>query len=566
MALKIKHKSVLAVFGNKIPAKNKSWWAQFDQVLMPKDLEKLIGPGNVREASQLLNKLAQFETADGRKISKMVNYHGYDLWWINYDALYHNFCLPYTQYKALLRRFKDFDRVYLFQPPQEHLFRYFLEAHGKKVILLKKFRINYLLPLPLGVLLQIFLSLAFLPLLMLIRPRLMVWIGDKFDLPYDYDFRMKFIYEELRTRKIRFVEFIRSVERWPVVLQHAWQRKRPVIYSAAFIELINFCAPLLGKKSIKVGTYSDPEKRFWLSVAAHGFYNIEASILSIRAMRLILRLIGVRAANISAGCNRTFHELLACKLEGVKTAGILHGAANRYFDVWDFMKGFDGKNTLSVDQYGLWSEWWRDYYLKHSKAYNKHQLFVSGPMRPLTKKEQVKKSSLKHGGRTKVLYIAEEVAEPEELMPYILTLLNEKSLEVHFKFRPYRDNFELRLKSRYPDVYKRIMKETRVFRRTMEEAISQCDVAVGSYSTAVLETLLQLKPFVFFWTDKWGDNFEMKRLAGSFFAETPEQLVLCVKKSGKVKESVLKKLQEQFFGDPHQNGSKWVVDQLIKYA
>ena len=63
----------------------------------------------------------------------------------------------------------------------------------------------------------------------------------------------------------------------------------------------------------------------------------------------------------------------------------------------------------------------------------------------------------------------------------------------------------------------------------MEEAISQCDVAVGSYSTAVLEALLQLKPCVFFWTNKWQDNFEI-----GFFAKTPQELVEYIKKSREI--------------------------------
>ena len=101
---------------------------------------------------------------------------------------------------------------------------------------------------------------------------------------------------------------------------------------------------------------------------------------------------------------------------------------------------------------------------------------------------------------------------------------------------------------------------------TIEEAISLCDVVVGSYSNAVLEALLQLKPLVFFRTQKWGDYFEIKSLdaQGYFFAENPEELIEKIKKSTNILKEDLKKLQKQFFGNPYQNGSKWVVDQVIK--
>src|SRR3989344_7852123 len=99
---------------------------------------------------------------------------------------------------------------------------------------------------------------------MISRPGLMIWVGDKFDHLHDDDFRMKFIYEELRKRKIPFVEFIRSLEKWPVVLRDAWKRKRPVFYSAAVVFLIHFFVDPLykNKKLIGSGEFSAPEQRF----------------------------------------------------------------------------------------------------------------------------------------------------------------------------------------------------------------------------------------------------------------------------------------------------------------
>ena len=100
----------------------------------------------------------------------------------------------------------------------------------------------------------------------------------------------------------------------------------------------------------------------------------------------------------------------------------------------------------------------------------------------------------------------------------------------------------------------------------MEEAVEQCDVTVGSYSTAVLEALLQLKPFIYCWTKKWGDCYDIKSSGfNNLFANTPQELIECIKRSREIPGEDLKKLQEQFFGNPYQNGSAWAVDQIEKY-
>ncbi len=558
---KTKNRKVLVVFGKQFPKKSKKWYQRFDKILGPQELKALIGPGNVRQAYELLNKLSNLTLADGRTLPKLVEYQGYELWWMRYDSIYTKFCLPYTQYADLLACLKDFESVYLFQPPYSQLFRYFLKAHRCRCVIFSKFSLRKLLPLPLGIFTQVVLSAGFLLWLKITRPRLMIWASDKFNPPYDFDFRHRFIYQELRKKQIPFVEFIRSLESWPMILQHAWQRKRPVFYSAAVIEVLQFFTRRLNRPLPSFST-PDPEQRFWFLVAVYGFGNIKGTILAIRMIRFILRWIGVRAAYISVGCSRTFHEILACKLEGIKTVGILHGAANRYYDVYDFMPGFSGKLPLSVDIYGLWSNWWKEYYLSHSRAYKPEQFYVSGPMRPLEKEIVFKNPSFP----LKVLFISEDMAVPQQVMPYFSALLEVKDFDLYFKFRPYRDVFEMQLKKNYPEVYKKILKKTKILRGTMEEAISYCDVAVGSYSTAVLEALMQLKPPIFYWTDKLEDNFGMRSLdvQGHFFAQTPNDLVNCVRESINIPQEDLKKLRERFFGDPHHNGGRWVVEQLIK--
>lgn len=562
---KMQKKYILVIFGKESPKKDKSWFEKFDKIMYQEDVEVLTDPGDVREAYRLADRLSLLTLTNGSRLSKIVNYRGYELWWIHYNDIYTKFCLPYTQYRRLLSYLKDFKKVYFYRAPYSGLLRHFLNAHGCRCVILDK-----QFALPAGILVQVILSLLFLLWLKITRPKLMLFTSDQFDPPGDYDFRMRHIYEELRKRKISFVEFIRSQENLLTILKHAWRRKRPVVYSSAIISLLYYFAKFFKDKKMgslidsHLSSTTDSDERFWFLAATHYLRCPGAIIWSIAAMKFILRWIGIRAAIISGPSSRTSHEILACKLNGIKTIGIQHGLTPRFANPHCFMNNFDGELPLTTDFYGLWSDWWRGYYLANGKAYSPGQLFVSGPMRPLKVEDEPPPSKVEaHPQRgIKVLFVAEQLAAPSEVTPYLLALLEVKEFDLYIKLRPYRDGFEEWLKGNYPEVLSR----AKIFRGNMHEAIARCDITVGSYSTGVLEALLQLKPFVFFRTGKWEDYFELKPVFnGRFFAENQRELLDRVKRSQEIPKEILTELREKFFGNPYQNGSKWVVDQIIKF-
>ena len=581
----IKTRSVLVIFGDNLPQKNKTWWRQFSQVIGPINLREDIQRrglffvdistktdyGNVHQAYELVANLSKLKLADGSRLSKLINWQGYELWWMNYGHIEHNFCLPYTQYRRLLEYLKDFDETYLYQASSPDLFRYFLRAYHRQGIELKDFRSKlrkWLIPG--GILVQLILSAVFLLPLIIIRPKVMYRIGDRIDPPFACDFRHRILYQELLERKVRFVEFIRSLQPWYAVLRNAWQRKRPVIYCTAITYFILGKLKYFERKedkklmdSIRSGGAS-PEENFWILCATHYLKGkIRATQWSIKTMQWILQLIGVRAAIIISASSRALPEVLGCQLVGIGTVGIQHGLAFYHLLPHDFMPEYDGKKSLSIDKYGLWSEWWKEYYLARSKAYQKEQLYVSGPMRPLEKKAQNLELSGFQKGPLKVLFISEQLVNPKEEMPYLLALLDTSDFALSLKLRPQSDEFEDWLKKNEPDILKRIA----ITKEDIHQAISQSDVVVGSRSTAVLEGLCQLKPFVSFWTDRWGDYFNIKSFdeSSNFFAQNPLELVQYVRKSVEIPKEDLRKLQTRFFGDPYQNGAQWVVDQVENF-
>jgi hypothetical protein len=170
------------------------------------------------------------------------------------------------------------------------------------------------------------------------------------------------------------------------------------------------------------------------------------------------------------------------------------------------------------------------------------------------------------GGRIKVLFISEQLAVPEEVVPYLAELLEDKhGIDLYIKFRPYRDGFEMWLEEHRPELLSRIGTE-RIFRGDMKTAITTCDFVVGTHSTAVLEGLLYDRPFACFETKKWGDCFDLDNYHTeyTFYAKTPHELMESVRKSQSIPTDVLLTLQDRFFGDPYMNGSTWVVDQMVE--
>ncbi len=568
------HISALVIFGNQVPRKGKWWWKQFNTVIASESLQReivdrgfsfvsletmLLG-GSIPEAAELLSKVAYVKSYDGSRIAKSVIWMGYELWWIHYDELMYKFCVPYTQYKKLLSYLQDFSCVYFFHSPAEELFRHYLDAHGIKYSSLDNSSSKF--P-PLGILLQVLLSAPFFIWLILRRPKLLVWTSDLFDPPRDHDFRMIYVYQALKQKKVKFVEFIRSHEPAKVILRHAWVRCRPVIYSNAISDFLWRISSWFGLKSIKRPVELSADERFSFNLATHYVKNVRGDIWAIQFTKFLLQAIGVKRAIIPVGNHRTFHYVLACKVAGIPITGILHGAASRSYVVNDFMPEFDGHKSLSVDKYGLWSEGWKEYFLKYSKVYKPEQLYVSGPMRPMQKKE-ILVPVPENSGKVKVLFMSEQLASPQEILPYLETMLDEESVDLYIKFRSYRDGFEDWLKNFRPDVLERLSVH-RIERDSMNEAIEKCDVVVGSHTTGVLEAVLLLRPFVFFDTKKWGDYFELASYdGGTFFAKDPAHLVKRVLESKEVSPQSILNLRERFFGDPYKNGSQWVVEEAIK--
>jgi hypothetical protein len=581
----MKKKTALVIFRNDLPQKDKTWWREFDAIIAPPGLRRHINEmgfpyvpldqhietESIYEASAFAEELSRLKHPNGTRLVKTFIYEGYELWWGHYMDIFTRFCLPYTKYKKLLDLLKGFERVHFLNAPSERIFPCFFSAY--EIDFTSDARLNKA-RLPFGIIVQILLTFLFVLILILRRPSILVSTGDKFEPSRDFDFRMRFIYEELRKKNLPFLEFVRSLEPSKIILKHAWTRRRPVLYTEAVTFIGRFISFITdGRRSAKriygpqtFSSVTDKELRFKLIVATQYISTVYDDVASIRLLKWLLPMFGIRAAIITATTERNFHTVLACKLNNIPIVGILHGAASRYYNVYEFLPAFEGEKRITADKYGVWSQWWKDYFTTFSKAYEPEQLFVSGPMRPILKRNR-EITSVPMSNRVKVLFVSEVVAIPTEVMPYLDALMIVNDFEVYIKFRATHDSFEKWLSEHRPDVLKAIGPQ-RILKSSMYEALEQCDIAVGSQSTGVIEAVLLNKPFILFNTRKWGDYFDMKSFSNeyNFFAEDPLMLISYIRSGINIPVNVLKTLQEKFFGNPYQNGSKWVVEKIEEYT
>ncbi len=534
---------------------------EYDVVLHAKDF---VLPGSIYEATELVESLPKVVLPDGLRLSKSYVYKGFELWWIHYNDLFYYFGLPLSQYKNLLNTLTQYSSVDLYKPSFKPLFIHYLSAHGISVKIIKDFKPEKLLPF--GILIQICITLISLPILIITRPAILVFAGDKFEPGKDFDFRMRFVYAELRKRNLYFAEFIRSLSSWKTVVSHAITRRRPVIYSEA-VAFISKGLSFFSRK-YDVGNFdhvADPDYKFKLLIGTSYLRSVYSDIWAIRISTWVIKGIGIKAAYFSAALDRNYPAVIGAKLNRVKTVGILHGVASRYYNGYDFLPSFDGDKRLSLDKYGVWSDWWKEYYLKHGAAYTSDQLVVSGPIRPLEREDGVTTlHEMEKTGPIKVLFVSEQLAVPEEVIPYLEKLLEQDNVEILFTFRQFGDGFKNWIEKNRPEILSN--PRVKIATSGLVRAIEESEVAVGSHSTAVLEMLLKEKMPLFFNSNKWGDYYSLREYDSNrtFFAENPDELITKIMTVRNVSKEILLDLQKRYFGNPYQNGSAWLVDELEK--
>ena len=215
----------------------------------------------------------------------------------------------------------------------------------------------------------------------------------------------------------------------------------------------------------------------------------------------------------------------------------------------------------SCDVYGVWSEYYLEYFRKYSKISTKDSFQFSGLLRPVKNMNQVSPFERISEDKIKVLLISEPLVSVMEIIPYIKRLLENNDIEVAIKVRPMvRDSYYEKMKVKLP-----CTKNLDIFSGDIHEVGKKFDVFVGSYSTAVIEASLIGKISVLLDTKKWGDYLDIDTLISgqTLLVKNPE--ALCNHIFSRIENerslNTIKLIKDRFFGG-NRDGAQWIVDQL----
>ncbi len=509
---------------------------------------------NLEQALSWIQWLNEAHTEDGRRLSLLVTEDGYEMWWVVQARLFTRFLVPYTRYERVVSWALEGATVVDPPPDLEPLLRILTRA-GESVTVVHRAPKNILrswrrwLGTPLVAMAVVASWLA----AWWFRARgraVAVYTVDIVSPGLRHDFRIDPIYRELERRELSYGEFVHSLGGVGAV-QNFFRRRRLSIDMQAMAMLEAHPAVDMSlAASIRVGDMPVDRARFFCALAREGCRASSEAVRRYRALRRLVRLHRPRFALVLDD-SRHAHELVAaCRSEGVYVVSYQHGAFNRY-SVGLMTYGFlDGK-PHRANAYGLWSDYFRQRLLRDSRLYDASTTFVCGMLRSPGPDVEAKDRSPE--GRVRVLVVSES-ERTEEVVPFVAQLLDREAYEVTLKLRPgeqvptpWRPLLELGLGTSKQSVY---------------DAVRDCDVVLGTYSSVLYEAAFLLKPLVVVKTTApVGDELVQESLAE--LASGPDGIEQGVTRAVALPMSELERRRAVLWGEGRVDGARHLVEYAL---
>lgn len=534
-------------------------------------LEDFRRPASVQTTAQLLEGVSRAELPVGGRLSQLVRYADFEVWWLTQKQVYSQYLTPYVEYARLWQRLAAADLV-LFGDvspltrlaelvltvngiPHRYLDRLVRIKTGLQRLNLRSLLLSFV---------QIIVSLASLTVLVLRRPRLAIWAGDRITPPLDCDFRYEDLYRSLRQARLGFVEFLRSYTTPREFVRNLLRRRRPVVYPESFLRPFfplfqAWAASRLRRLTRQISgqlNNATAEDRLLTLVAVQ----VLADCLILRAQipvsRCLLWLTGLKVLFVPGGYSRVGPLVMAAKCQGVATVGLMHGPYVRQYHPDEVGLGFDGPRSHAIDLFGVWSEYWKNYYRHDGRFFRDEQLFVAGHLREFPAVRSP--ASLTSHQPLRVLLLSEPLVESAEILPYLKTILGDRRFQLAIKCRPDRNDPILRaLAARGV--------ELPLAHGRMEPALAHTDVVIGSHSTALLEALYFYKPILVLRTERWGDYFSLAPVAPQVLVDRPGALPVALTTAVQQGLGPVTALRSRFWGSLSFSGPQTIVAVIRDY-
>jgi len=347
------------------------------------------------------------------------------------------------------------------------------------------------------------------------------------------------LFDELNKNEQDFVEFIRNDRSDLIfILKNLFLRRRPVIYYKSIEKVLSFYT----KHQEKVYLINEDTVHREILNKSMKFI---ASPYKIKIASFIFKLLKIKKLICWEFGDRQADLIYAAKINKIESIGFMHGAGMKNYMTHEFISEFDSSFKIGPEVMGVWSQWWKEYYLANSKLYDKIE--VSGILR----KPKIIEPSISSSKIIKdVLWISEPLIDPSEVITFMRYF--NKNYNLIIKKRPSTtDVFYNNLMSNYEEFLTCETKDGDIY-----EAINNVDLVIGSHSTAVIDSSVLSKPFLLVNTPKWGNYFQIDNL---YFVNDINELE---SKISKVFEQNPKKIKEQYLGKDDDHGVNWLVNYI----
>ena len=511
---------------------------------------------NFEQALSWIQWLNEARTEDGRRLPSLVIEDGYEVWWFVQDRLFTHFLVPYTRYERVVSWALEGATVVDPPPDLERLLRILTHA-GESITVVHRAAKNTLRSWRrlLGAPLVAMAAVASWLAAWYFRTRrraVALYTVDIVSPGLRHDFRIDPIYRELERRDLSYGEFVHSLGGVGAVQNFFRRRRLSIDMQATTMFESHPTVDMNSAASIRAGDMPIDRARFFCALAREGCRASSEAVRKYRVLRRLVRLHRPRFALVLDD-SRHAHELVAaCRSEGVYVVTYQHGLAfNRYF-VGLMAYGFlDGK-PHRANVYGLWSDYFRQRLLRDSRLYDASTTFVCGMLRSPRLAVEAKDRTFE--GRIRVVVISESKGRTEEVVPFVAQLLDREAYEVTLKLRPreqtptqWRPLLELGLGTSNQSVY---------------DAVRDCDVVLGTYSSVLYEAAFLLKPLVVVKTTApFGFELEQESLAE--LASSPDGIEQAVARAVALPLSELERRRAVLWGEGRVDGAHHLIEQAL---
>ncbi len=390
-----------------------------------------------------------------------------------------------------------------------------------------------------------------------------------------FDYRISYLVEELDRQKKKTCFFIRSRHGPVKLISHYFRRDRISFYTDNIIHFLFFISELRLKissiKNYPKKLYNPSFDYYLLDVIfAKHLIRVKSINYSKKILGVLFKLLKTKFY-VGDNCERSIMEFLSAKENKVKTIYFQNGTEFDFYMINKFINNpkVADLNFLAHDKLYAWNDYWKNYYISKGKVYSDKNIIAKGYFRYFLKKDSIlNKAKINPDLKDKlpILFLIENETPVCEIIDYLIKIV-QNGYQVVFKLRPQQ-------KDAGDYTYEMIIDQLSSFIK-YENQISKTDLsfekidmslyklAIGSYTTALMDCLINNLDILVLYTPSWEDCFALEKnpLVNKLFCKKPDILLNRIKNFDKL-DKAQKEIRKVMLPISNQNFLEDIVSEM----